>query len=249
MLPRHLAADLKNQLLASLLKIDQDRLLPHLHQVDLVQGDVIYSAGDNIETVYFPETAVVALLSALEDGSTTEVGLIGREGMVGLSVFLGGAITPEQAVVQINGSALKMAASTLAQELRRGSPLQVQLLRYTRSFLAFVTQSVICSQHHSLETRFARWLLMMRDYSESNTLQLTHEMVAGMIGTRRAGVSMATRALRQRGLIDSARGMIEIVDGDGLEKAACECYSIIREEFATLHNSQLNSPRLNSGVR
>lgn len=249
MLPRHLAADPKNQLLESLLKLDQDRLLPHLHPVDLVQGDVIYSAGDNIETVYFPETAVVALLSALEDGSTTEVGLIGREGMVGLSVFLGGAITPEQAVVQINGSALKMAASTLAQELRRGSTLQVQLLRYTRSFLALVTQSVICSQHHSLETRFARWLLMMRDYSESNTLQLTHEMVAGMIGTRRAGVSMATRALRQRGLIDSARGMIEIVDGEGLEEAACECYSIIREEFGTLHNSQLNSQRLNSGVR
>jgi CRP-like cAMP-binding protein len=236
-----LAAALKNQLLASLLKLDHDRILPHLHHVDLVQGDVIYSAGDNIETVYFPETAVVALLSALEDGSTTEVGLIGREGMVGLSVFLGGAITPERAVVQVNGRALKMAASVLAQELRRGSPLQVQLLRYTRSFLALVTQSVICSQHHSLEARFARWLLMMCDYSDSNTLHLTHEMVAGMIGTRRAGVSMATRALRERGLIDSARGMIEIVNRDGLEEAACECYSIIREEFAELHKSQLKS--------
>lgn len=237
----HLAVDLKNQLLASLLKLDRDRLLPHLHQVDLAQGDVIYSAGDTIETVYFPETAVVALLSALEDGSTTEVGLIGREGMVGLSVFLGGAVTPERAVVQVNGSALKMAASVLAQELRRGSPLQVQLLRYTRSFLALVTQSVICSQHHSLEARFARWLLMMRDCSESNTLQLTHEMVAGMIGTRRAGVSMATRALRERGLIDSTRGMIEIVNGEGLEEVACECYAIIREEFAELHKSQLKS--------
>lgn len=243
-----LAADLKNQLLASLLKLDHDRLLPHLHQVDLVQGDVIYSAGDNIETVYFPETAVVALLSTLEDGSTTEVGLIGREGMVGLSVFLGGVVTPERAVVQINGRALKMAAADLSRELRRGSPLQVQLLRYTRSFLALLTQSVICSQHHSLEARFARWLLMMRDYSDSRTLQLTHEMVAGMIGTRRAGVSMATRALRERGLIDSSRGMIEIVNGDGLEEAACECYSIIREEFAELHDNQLDSRALNRGV-
>jgi CRP-like cAMP-binding protein len=236
-----LAVDLTNQLLASLLKLDHDRLARHLHHVDLMQGDVIYSAGDNIETVYFPETAVVALLSTLEDGSTTEVGLIGREGMVGLSVFLGGAVTPEQAVVQISGRALKIASADLAQELRRGSSLQIQLLRYTRSFLALVTQSAICSQHHSLEARFARWLLMMRDYSDSNTLQLTHEMVAGMIGTRRAGVSMATRALRERGLIDSARGMIEIVDGDGLEIAACECYSIIREEFAQLHDNQLNS--------
>lgn len=241
-----LLAGERNQLLASLLKLDLERLRPSLHRVDLVQGDVIYSAGDNIDTVYFPETAVVALLSALEDGSTTEVGLIGREGMVGLSIFLGGAVTPERAVVQINGSAMKMAAASLAQELRQGSPLQVQLLRYTRSFLALVTQSVICSQHHSLEARFARWLLMMRDYSESNTLQLTHEMVAGMIGTRRAGVSMATRALRERGLIDNARGMIEIVNGQALEEAACECYSSIREEFAQLHNSQLESRAVNS---
>ena len=243
-----IGADLKNQLLASLLNLDHDRLVPHLHQVDLVQGDVIYSAGDSIGTVYFPETAVVALLSALEDGSTTEVGLIGREGMVGLSLFLGGAITPERAIVQISGRALKMAAADLSRELRHGSSLQVQLLRYTRSFLALVTQSVICSQHHSLEARFARWLLMMRDYSDSNTLQLTHEMVAGMIGTRRAGVSMATRALRERGLIDSGRGMIEIVDGDGLEEAACECYSIVRAEFTQLHRNQLTSRPLSSAV-
>jgi CRP-like cAMP-binding protein len=168
--------------------------------------------------------------------------------MVGLSVFLGGVVTPERAVVQINGRALKMAAADLSRELRRGSPLQVQLLRYTRSFLALLTQSVICSQHHSLEARFARWLLMMRDYSDSSTLQLTHEMVAGMIGTRRAGVSMATRALRERGLIDSSRGMIEIVNGDGLEEAACECYSIIREEFAELHDNQLDSRALNRSV-
>ena len=240
---------LQNRLLLSLINHDYRRLSSNLRRVDLKQGDVIYTAGEHIENVYFPETAVVSLLSTLEDGSTTEVGLIGREGMVGLSVFLGGAITPERAVVQINGSALKMAAYVLAQELRLGSPLQVRLLRYTRSFLALVTQSVICSQHHSLEARFARWLLMMRDYSGSETLQLTHEMVAGMIGTRRAGVSMATRALRERGLIVSARGMIEIVNGDALEQAACECYAIIREEFEELHNSQNNSPGLNSSVQ
>ena len=243
-----LAASLKNQLLASLLQEDHERLLPRLHQVDLLQGDVIYSAGDDIETVYFPETAVVSLLSTLEDGSTTEVGLIGREGMVGLSVFLGGAITPERAVVQINGSALKLAAADVARDLRLGSSLQVKLLRYTRSFLALITQSVICSQHHSLEARFARWLLMMRYYSGSNTLHLTHEMAAGMIGTRRAGVSMATRALRERGLIDSSRGMIEVVNGAGLEEAACECYSIIREEFDQLHNNQLSSRPLSSSA-
>jgi CRP-like cAMP-binding protein len=230
---------LQNRLLASLITHDYERLASHLRRVDLQQGDVLYTAGAQIGNVYFPETAVVSLLSTLEDGSTTEVGLIGREGMVGLSVFLGGAITPERAVVQINGSAMKMAASVLAQEMKLGSPLQVRLLRYTRSFLGLVTQSVICSQHHSLEARFARWLLMMRDYSESDTLQLTHEMVAGMIGTRRAGVSMATRALRERGLIISSRGMIGIVNGDALEQAACECYALIRDEFEELHTSQL----------
>jgi CRP-like cAMP-binding protein len=202
----HSASPTKNNLLESLLKIDYERLSPHLRNVELAQGDVIYSAGDHIDHVYFPESAVVALLSTLEDGSTTEVSLVRREGMVGLSVFLGGVATPERAVVKVSGSALKMAASALARELKVGTALQVALLRYTRSFLALVTQSVICSQHHLLEARFARWLLMMQDYSRAETLYLTHEMVAGMIGTRRAGVSIATRELRQRGAISSDGG-------------------------------------------
>jgi CRP-like cAMP-binding protein len=204
-------------------------------------GDVIYTAGDTIENVYFPETAVVSLLSTLENGDTTEVGLIGCEGMVGLSVFLGGSITPEGALVQLSGTAMKMPASVLTGELKVGSTIQLQLLRYTRSFLALITQSVICSQHHSLEARFARWLLMMHNYSQSNTLNLTHEMISGMIGTRRAGVSMATRELRQRNLIKSARGAITIIDRDGLERLACECYAIIHEEFERLHKTQMIS--------
>ena len=232
---------LRNRLLSSLINHDYQRLVSHLQQVDLKLGDVIYTAGDTIENVYFPETAVVSLLSTLENGDTTEVGLIGNEGMVGLSVFLGGSITPERALVQLSGKALKMPASLLKGELKLGSTIQLQLLRYTRSFLALVTQSVICSQHHSLEARFARWLLMMHDYSQSNTLNLTHEMVSGMIGTRRAGVSMATRELRQRNLIKSARGTITIIDREGLEKAACECYAIIHEEFERLHKTQMVS--------
>jgi CRP-like cAMP-binding protein len=230
---------LRNRLLSSLINHDYQRLVSHLKQVDLELGEVIYTAGDTIEDVYFPETAVVSLLSTLENGDTTEVGLIGCEGMVGLSVFLGGAITPERALVLLGGKALKMPASVLTGELKFGSTIQLQLLRYTRSFLALVTQSVICSQHHSLEARFARWLLMMHDYSESNTLNLTHEMVSGMIGTRRAGVSMATRELRQRNLIKSARGHITIIDREGLKKLACECYSIIHEEFERLHETQM----------
>lgn len=238
---------LRNRLLASLINHDYQRLVSHLRHVDLELGDVIYTAGDTIENVYFPETAVVSLLSTLENGDTTEVGLIGCEGMVGLSVFLGGSITPERALVQLSGKAMKMPASVLTAELKLGSTIQLQLLRYTRSFLSLVTQSVICSQHHSLEARFARWLLMMHDYSQSNKLNLTHEMVSGMIGTRRAGVSMATRELRQLNLIKSARGSITIIDREGLERAACECYEIIHEEYENLHKTQMISkPALNS---
>lgn len=230
---------IKNQLLSALINDQYEHLLPHLQRVDLSLGDVIYLAGGEIEDVYFPENSAVSLLSTMENGATTEVGLVGREGMVGLTVFLGGALTPEQAVVQLAGSALKMRASVLRQELQVGSPLQMLLLRYTRSFLALVSQSIGCSQHHSLEQRFARWLLMMHDYSDSNTLKLTHEMVASMIGTRRAGVTLAALALRDRNLIAAGRGKVTILDRPGLEAVACECYAIIRDEFSRLHDSQL----------
>lgn len=133
---------------------------------------------------------------------------------------------------------MKMKASILREELRVGSPLQLLLLRYTRSFIALISQSVSCSQHHSLERRFARWLLMMHDYSDSDTLRLTHEMVAGMIGTRRAGVTVASLALKERNLIDAGRGWVKILDRPGLEATACECYAIIHDEFGRLYNSQ-----------
>jgi CRP-like cAMP-binding protein len=230
---------IKNQLLSALVNQQYQHLVPHLQRVDLALGDVVYTVGRTIEHVYFPEDAVVSLLATLENGATTEVGLVGREGMVGLTVFLGGASTPERAIVQLAGSALRMKASVLRDEIRLGSSLHLLLLRYTRSFLALMSQSVVCSQHHSLDQRFARWLLMMHDYSESDTLNLTHEMVAGMIGTRRAGVTMAALALREKNLVSATRGRISILDRPGLEAAACECYSIIRQEFSRLHTSQV----------
>lgn len=231
---------IKNQLLSALVNNQYQHLLPHLERVDLSIGDVIYTTGRQIEHVYFPEDSVVCLLSTLENGATTEVGLVGREGMVGLTVFLGGALTPERAIVQLAGTSMRMRASVLREELRVGSSLQLLLLRYTRSFLALMSQSVVCSQHHSLDQRFARWLLMLLDHSDSNTLNITHEMVAGMIGTRRAGVTMAALALREKGLVSASRGRITILDRKGIEAAACECYAIIREEFSQLHNAQIH---------
>jgi CRP-like cAMP-binding protein len=226
---------IRNQLLTALANTEYQHLLPHLHRVEMPLGKVVYSAGRNIIHVYFPETCVVSLLSVLESGNTTEVGLVGREGMVGLTVFLGGAITPERALVQLGGTALRMDASVLRNELRTGSRLQILLLNYTRAFIALMSQSVACSQHHQLEQRLSRWLLMMHDYSESDTLKLTHEMVANMIGTRRAGVTVALLALRQLGLISASRGQVTIRNREGLESSACECYGIIREEYRRLY--------------
>lgn len=229
---------IRNQLLAALVNNQYQHLLPHLQRVDLSLGDVLYTTGREIEHVYFPENSVVSLIATMENGATTEVGLVGREGMLGLTVFLGGALTPEQAIVQLAGTALKLKASILRNEITVGSSLQMLLLRYTRSFIALMSQSVACSQHHSLEQRFARWLLMMHDYSDSDTLILTHEMVASMIGTRRAGVTVAALALREKNLIAAVRGEITILNRAGLEAGACECYSIIHDEFSRLHSSQ-----------
>ena len=146
---------------------EYEHLAPHLERVSLSLGDIVYANDHTIHDVYFPENSVISLLASLEGGATTEVGLIGYKGMVGIGVFLGGAVTPDQAIVQLGGTALKMKASVLRTELRLGSPLHLLLLHYTRSFLTLMSQSVVCSQHHSLSKRLARWLLMMHDYSQS----------------------------------------------------------------------------------
>jgi CRP-like cAMP-binding protein len=229
---------IKNDLLTALVSNDYQHLVPQLESVDLSLGDVIYVADTKIEYVYFPETAVVSMLATLEDGATSEVGIIGREGMVGLTIFLAGVITPEQALVQLSGTAKRMKAADLRKELHLGSPLQLLLLHYTRAFIALVSQSVVCSQHHSVEQRFARWLLMMSDYAKSNELKLTQEMIAAMIGSRRAGISVAATGLSRLNLIQTSRGMVKVVDRDGLEAATCECYRIIRDEFDLLYASQ-----------
>jgi CRP-like cAMP-binding protein len=166
------------------------------------------------------------------------VGIIGSEGMVGLGVFLVGTITHDEAVVQIAGSAMKMKASVLREQLRLGSPLQLLLLRYTRAFLHLVSQSIVCSQNHTISERFARWLLMMHDYSESDKLKVTQELIADMLGSRRAGVTAAAGMLRAAGVITTSRGHVIILNRPGLERIACECYGIIRDEFERLNSSQ-----------
>ena len=240
---------IRNRLLAALISKDYQHLLPYLERVQLSLGEVIYRAEAEIHYVYFPENATVSLLSTLENGQTAEVGIIGYEGMVGLNIFLGGAVTHDQALVQIAGTALRMKTSVLRAELQTGSPLQFFLLNYTRAFIALISQSIICSQHHIVSQRLARWLLVMHDYAEANELRLTHEMIAAMIGARRAGVTNAASPLRDAGLIKYHRGRITITDRKGLEASACECYQIIREEFDRMQHSQTDEKNQNRGQK
>lgn len=241
--PPHLPR-IKNHLLAALLSAEYEHLLPQLERISLSLGEVVYSADSTIDYVYFPETAVISLLASTEDGSTTEVGLIGAEGMVGLNVFLGGSTVHDQALVQVEGTVARMKVSVLRQELKLGSPLHLLLLHYTRAFIQLVTQLVVCSQNHTLAQRLARWLMTMHDYAETTRLHLTHELIAGMLGSRRAGVSETLGKLRDEGLVETGRGFITILDREGLQGAACECYGIVREEFDRLYSSQQTARKL-----
>ena len=233
-----------NSILAALLASEYRHLLPRLERVQLKRGQVVYRADQDIDAVYFPEQAVIAMVDVMEDGRTIEVGIIGREGLVGINVFLGGIATPDKAIVQLPGGALRMRTKDLRKEVRFGSPLQRLLLDYTRSFLAVISQSVACSQHHSIDQRLARWLLTMHDYAGPGEFLMVHESIAGMLGVRRVGITEAAQRLQADGLIGYRRGRIRVLDKAELGKRSCECYRYIRQQYQRLHEEL---PRLLSG--
>jgi CRP-like cAMP-binding protein len=179
------ALRVKNDILNALLNSEYKHLSPKLEHVGIKRGEVVYQADQRLEHVYFPETAVVAMIDTVEDGGTVEVGIIGHEGMVGINVFLGCLVTPDKAIVQISGAAVRMKTIDLRKELRFGSPLQRLLLRYTQALLAIISQSVACSQHHTVRQRLARWLLTMHDHAESNQFEMPQQSIAAMLGVRR----------------------------------------------------------------
>ena len=234
-----------NSILAALLASEYRHLLPRLERVQLKRGQVVYRADQDIDAVYFPEQAVIAMVDVMEDGRTIEVGIIGREGLVGINVFLGGIVTPDKAIVQLPGGALRMRTKDLRKEVRFGSPLQRLLLDYTRSFLAVISQSVACSQHHSIDQRLARWLLTMHDYAGPGEFLMVHESIAGMLGVRRVGITEAAQRLQADGLIGYRRGRIRVLDKAELGKRSCECYRYIRQQYQRLHEEL---PRLLSGT-
>jgi len=229
------AVAVRNSLLAALLATEYKRLVPRLEHVTLRRGEIVYRADQEIEAVYFPEEAVVAMVDTADDGRTVEVGIVGREGIVGINIFLGGAVTPDKAIVQLPGGAMRMRSKDLRKEVRFGSPLQRLLLGYTRTFLAVISQSVACSQHHHVEQRLARLLLTMNDYAGSGEFLMVQESIAAMLGVRRVGITEAAGRLQAADLIAYRRGRVRVLDRRGLEKKSCECYRFIRKQYGGLH--------------
>ena len=235
----------KNRILGALLRTEYRRLIARMEHVELKRGAILHRANQDIAHVYFPEDAVAAMVDTMADGRTVEVGIIGSEGMVGINIFLGGITTPDKAVVQLAGGALRMKSRDLRKEIRFGSPLQRLLLGYTQVFVAVISQSVGCSQYHSVEQRLARWISTMHDYAGREFL-MEHKLIAAMLGVRRPGISTAAALLQDAGLIRYRRGRITVLDRQGLEQRSCECYQFIRKQYAGLR-AQL--PRLLSGAR
>jgi CRP-like cAMP-binding protein len=223
----------ENLLLAALPAEEYERLAPHLEPATLSQSQVVFRPDERLHHVHFPTTSVVSLLTSLEDGSGMEVGLVGREGLVGVSAFLGGGET-KVATVQAAGESLRLDADKLREEFGRGGTLQSALLRYTHALMAQVSQAVICNARHHIEGRLARWLLMYHDRVRRDEFELTHEFMAGMLGVRRAGVSEVAEKLQEMGLIRYQRGHFTVLDRKGLEKFACECYPVVEEKFKDL---------------
>ncbi len=201
----------------------------------LKAGKVVYRADQTIEYVYFPEEAVIAMIDSMDDKRTVEVGVIGREGIVGINVFLGGIVTPDRAVVQLAGSAMRMKSRDLRREVKFGSPLQQLLLAYARTFLAVISQSVACCQHHTIEQRLARLLLTMNDYSGSRDFVLVQESLASLLGVRRSSVTECAVRFQAAGLIRYRRGSLRVLNKARLMRKSCECYRFIRQQYKRLH--------------
>ena len=223
-----------NRLLCTLPDADYERLSPALESVDLSLGEMLYGSGDEMRYVYFPITSIVARLYTTECGSTAEMGIISRCGVVGAPVFLGGKSTPSQAIVQVAGSAFRVRAKVIQDEFARGGALQRTLLLYTQYLLTQVSQIAVCNRLHTFEQRLCRWLLFCHDCVMKDEIILTQEIISHLLGVRREGVTVAAGRLQDAGLISYLRGHIHVLDRAGLERNACECYEVVRNEYERL---------------
>jgi CRP-like cAMP-binding protein len=224
----------QNHLIAALPPAEYDRLAPHLELVPLLLGDVLYEPGEELKHAYFPTSAIVSLHYVTESGASAETAGVGNEGMVGISLFMGGDSTPSSAVIQTAGHGYRLEARRLKEEFKRGGPMQHLLLRYTQALITQVTQTAVCNRHHSVEQQLCRWLLLTLDRVSSRELVMTQELVASMLGVRREGVTEAAGKLKGAGLISYRRGHISVLERDGLETRVCECYGVVKKEIGRL---------------
>ena len=223
-----------NQLLAALPAAEWERWLPQLEWVEMPLGQVLYESGTTLSHVYFPLTAIVSLLYVMENGASAEIAVVGNEGIVGISLFMGGESTPSRAVVQSAGHGFRLNAQTMKDEFNRAGPVLHLLLRYTQALITQMAQTAVCNRHHSLDQQLCRWLLLSLDRLQGNDLVMTQELIANMLGVRREGVTEAALKLQKVGLISYARGHISVLDRAGLEQRTCECYAVVKKEYDRL---------------
>ncbi len=224
----------QNHLLAALPAADFERLSPHLELVEMPLGEALYESGGHLKHVYFPATSIVSLLYVMEDGASAEIAVVGNEGIVGISIFMGGETTPNRAIVQSAGEGYRLGTQLLVREFNRVGPLRPLLLRYTQALITQMAQTAVCNRHHSVEQQLCRWLLLSLDRLSSNSLVMTQELIANMLGVRREGVTEAAGRLQRAGLIHYSRGHIEVRDRPGLERTVCECYAVVKKEVDRL---------------
>lgn len=224
----------QNHLLAALLDAEFNRLAPHLELISMKLGDVLYESGDKLQYVYFPTTSIISLHYLLENGGSSEIAGVGNEGLLGVSLFMGGDSTPSRAVVQTSGFGYRLPPHVLLDEFNRNGPVMRLLLRYTQALLTQMSQTAVCNRHHTVEQQLCRWLLLTLDRLGPQELTMTQELIANMLGVRREGVTEAAGRLQGYGYISYRRGHIKVLDRKGLEQDVCECYGVVKKEFARL---------------
>ena len=224
----------KNHLLAALPSDDLQHWLPHLEAVDMPLGEVLYEAGTTLGHVYFPTTAVVSLLYVMHNGDSAEIAVVGNDGLVGVSLFMGGGSTPSRALVQNGGKGYRMKAELVQKEFESSKHVMHLFLRYTQALITQMTQSAACNKHHNLDQQLCRWLLLTLDRHEGSELTMTKQLIANMLGTTGEHMRYGARKLQEAGLIHYAKGCVTVLDRPGVEKRSCECYRIVHDEYERL---------------
>lgn len=234
----------QNHLLAALPADVQGRLFPHLELVPMPLGKVLYESGDSLRSVYFPTDSIISLFYVMENGSSAEIAGVGNEGMLGISLFMGGESTPNRAMVQCAGHAYRLLGQRLKDEFGRHGEMLVLMLRYTQSLITQMSQTAVCNRHHSVDQQLCRWLLLTLDRLPGNRLTMTQELIANILGVRREGITDAAGKLQRLGVIEYSRGQITVLNRPKLEKLSCECYAVVRKETRRLlpHAGNVEQP-------